>query len=69
MVCFEKFFMHTRVKLAIILFCPDESVYVADAGAGLPAVRSPRGGHIKKPPFSHHALHSAAGEAGRRNGM
>lgn len=68
MFLYVSIFEHTRPKLAIVLSPPDESVYVADAGAGLPTVRSPRGGHIKKSPLSHHALHSAAGEAGRRNG-
>ena len=41
----------------------DESVHVADAGSGLPALRSPCGRHPQKPSLSHHPIHSTTGEA------
>ena len=47
----------------------DKSVYVADAGSRLPALRSPCRGHLKEPSLSHHSLHSATWEASRWDGQ
>lgn len=64
----RSFRLQTDWQTCDYLFLADKSVYVADASARLPALRSPCGRHLKKPSLAHHPLHSATGEASRWDG-